>query len=392
MSKLALAILGCTLLVAGPRTAVGACPCDCNDDGQVSVAELVRAVQIALGSRDLGDCPSVTDCLTGDCSVTINHLIGCVSAALRGCPPASSTPAPPSPSPTEAPPFCTPPPCQPGELPVCGGFPLGCPHGCGTICATPRPTFTATATNATPTETSTLPTTPSWSPTGTPVGPGPDLVVESIATSHLSSSSCGPFEALSVCVVNRGDTASGSFTVELVGVESIAVASLEPLERRCLLRPHTRSAGSAFTAIADAGDTVAEADEHNNTLTDSVRWPTIRATCTATRTRTPAPPGLEARQTSTPGDDTTWMRLIPCRQCEPCGLSVNDQLALLDGAAPSVENFVPDGIEILDQHAHSAGVTCAACGCPQSGSPVLGVLVHLDDVAELQKSGWMAHR
>lgn len=118
----------------------------------------------------------------------------------------------------------------------------------------------------------------------------------------------------------------------------------------------------------------------------------VESTGTATPTRTPEPPGIEELPTSTPGGATTWMTLIPCRQYEPCAFSIRDQNALLGGAVGSVEGLVPDGVEILAQSVQIAGAVCAACGCPRSGSPILRVLISLDDVETMQGLGWVVHR
>jgi hypothetical protein len=60
------------------------CPGDCGGDRLVTVEELIRAVNIALGSADLSDCPaSDTD---GNGLVTVDELIKAVNAALTGCP------------------------------------------------------------------------------------------------------------------------------------------------------------------------------------------------------------------------------------------------------------------------------------------------------------------
>jgi len=59
------------------------CTADCNQDGMVSIAELVRAVNIALGTVALDQCPSADT--NGDGTVSINELIQAVNAALLGC-------------------------------------------------------------------------------------------------------------------------------------------------------------------------------------------------------------------------------------------------------------------------------------------------------------------
>lgn len=60
------------------------CAGDCNADGEVSIDELMRAVNIALGLLDLRECNAVD--LDGDGEVEIHELIGAVDLALDGCP------------------------------------------------------------------------------------------------------------------------------------------------------------------------------------------------------------------------------------------------------------------------------------------------------------------
>lgn len=330
-------LVRCVLSV-GRVSAIDCCG-DCDGDGRVHVAEVVRAVGIALGHLSTDACPGH--------NAAIDGLVCAVGSLLHGC-----------------------------VLP--------------TVTATGTPTVTATPTLRP------SPPTPVWtlapSVTITPDGPGPDLVVDSIRTRHDSASSCGPFESLVVCVANRGDAASGAFTVELIGVESFPAASLDPLEVRCVSRPLTRASGSSFTVVVDSEGAVAEADEANNVRTQIVSWPTIRATCTATMTRTPEPPSVRERATSTPGPQTTWMTLIPCRQCEVCDMTIAEQQRFHAGESSWVAAFVPAGVEILDQHTSTTGAVCAACGCPQSGSPILDVLVHISDLEAMRTVGWVAHR
>jgi len=60
------------------------CPGDCDGGGAVSVDELIRGVNIALGNTPVGDCPAMDDDGSGD--VTVAELIRAVNAALGGCP------------------------------------------------------------------------------------------------------------------------------------------------------------------------------------------------------------------------------------------------------------------------------------------------------------------
>ncbi len=59
------------------------CAGDCDGDGVVSIAELVRAVNIALGSADVGTCVAADR--DDDGMVAINELIRAVNSALQGC-------------------------------------------------------------------------------------------------------------------------------------------------------------------------------------------------------------------------------------------------------------------------------------------------------------------
>ena len=62
----------------------GVCAGDCNGDGLVTVDELVRAVNIALGSAALDVCRASD--VDADGSVGIDELVRAVNAALQGCP------------------------------------------------------------------------------------------------------------------------------------------------------------------------------------------------------------------------------------------------------------------------------------------------------------------
>ena len=55
-----------------------------NDDGQVTIAELIRGVNIALGNTPVSACPAFDR--DGDGQVTVAELIAAVTASLAGCP------------------------------------------------------------------------------------------------------------------------------------------------------------------------------------------------------------------------------------------------------------------------------------------------------------------
>lgn len=61
------------------------CAGDCDQDGDVSIDELVLSVGIALGSRPVTACSAVD--ADGNERVAINELIAAVGRALDGCPP-----------------------------------------------------------------------------------------------------------------------------------------------------------------------------------------------------------------------------------------------------------------------------------------------------------------
>jgi FG-GAP-like repeat/FG-GAP repeat len=59
------------------------CPGDCDGGGTVTINELIRGVNIALGNAAVGTCPAFD--LDGNGGVMINELIAAVNSALRGC-------------------------------------------------------------------------------------------------------------------------------------------------------------------------------------------------------------------------------------------------------------------------------------------------------------------
>jgi subtilisin-like proprotein convertase family protein len=73
-----------TLEVTPTRTTIPvACVGDCTDDGLVTVDELVRGVNIALGTTPIEMCPSFD--ANGDRKVTVDELVKGVNNALSGC-------------------------------------------------------------------------------------------------------------------------------------------------------------------------------------------------------------------------------------------------------------------------------------------------------------------
>lgn len=74
-----------TVPLATPTGTIPARSCvgDCNADDTVSVAELITGVNIALGSRAVESCASLDSDENGD--VTVNELITAVNNALNDC-------------------------------------------------------------------------------------------------------------------------------------------------------------------------------------------------------------------------------------------------------------------------------------------------------------------
>lgn len=60
------------------------CPGDCSDDETVTVDELVRGIDAALGTEPLDDCRLADG--NGDGSVSISELVAAVDSAMNGCP------------------------------------------------------------------------------------------------------------------------------------------------------------------------------------------------------------------------------------------------------------------------------------------------------------------
>ena len=82
------------------------CAGDCNLNGIVTIDELVRAVNVALGSASIDECEDID--VNRDGEVTIDELVRAVSAALTGCPATPTVTETPPPSTATATPTGTP--------------------------------------------------------------------------------------------------------------------------------------------------------------------------------------------------------------------------------------------------------------------------------------------
>jgi hypothetical protein len=81
----AIALVCATARGAGAQACVG----DCRGSGRVTIADLIIAIGIALGSRPVTDCTAIDR--SGDGRIGIDELIAAIGNALNGCPP---TPTP----------------------------------------------------------------------------------------------------------------------------------------------------------------------------------------------------------------------------------------------------------------------------------------------------------
>ena len=59
------------------------CTGDCNGDGQVTIAELITLVNLALGTPGTVPCPAGD--VNGDEAITVNEIVAGVTRALEGC-------------------------------------------------------------------------------------------------------------------------------------------------------------------------------------------------------------------------------------------------------------------------------------------------------------------
>jgi hypothetical protein len=82
----------CLLIVvlSGPAYGVQPLPCsgDCNGDGRISIDEIIKGVNIALGNATVDICPAFGQsqyCEEG-LTVSISCLVSAMSASLFGCP------------------------------------------------------------------------------------------------------------------------------------------------------------------------------------------------------------------------------------------------------------------------------------------------------------------
>ena len=263
------------LLIASPGRSAAACAGDCDDDGTVSIAELVTLVNIALNGDGADRCAAGD--VNGDGRITIEELITAVNSALLGCP---STPTA---SPTAAasalatatasatPTVSAPPPTETGTA-----TPPVTPSA--TSIATPTQTFATTATaTGSPTTTASATRTPAATETVTPNASAVDTATRTATPSGspavTSTASAAPTDTTTATLPQ---TPSASSTVSQSStVSATRTSTATPPSSATITRAATRSATAPSTGTA------------TRTLTASVTA-THSRTGTATRTRTPS--------------------------------------------------------------------------------------------------------
>lgn len=124
------------VLTLAARPAGAACVGDCDGDGEVLINEIVAAVNIFLGTKDVSSCPNADQ--NGDGQVLINEIVGAVNSFLDASTCPMVTPGGPTPTPTLSPSSGTPTPS-----PSIGTPTLPSPSGTPTL---PPPTDTSTPT------------------------------------------------------------------------------------------------------------------------------------------------------------------------------------------------------------------------------------------------------
>lgn len=236
------------LLWVTPASAVGTGDCDGN--GVVTIDELVKGVNIALGSLPIGDCVAADE--NGDGEVEINELVASVNNALNGIT-VSPTPSQPA-----------------GETPTVTTESTRTRTATATVAAEATATATsvpATATS-TPTQTATSSHTPSItaSATASPTVTAPSPTVSSSPTPSASASA-----------TSTDSVTPGTPTASPTG--SVPTATASPSHTPTA----TASASTTATRTGTPTQTGTRTATQTRTVTQSAS-PTLSRTATSTRT------------------------------------------------------------------------------------------------------------
>jgi hypothetical protein len=174
---------------ASDGTVVVACVGDCNLDSQVTVDEILKGINIALGNVSLTACSTLD--ANHDGAVTIDELLAAVAAAVNGC-----VPPPPSPTPTAT--------LTLTASPTPSMTPTSNPTNSATVTATPTATNTPTPTPP-PTDTETpVPTdTATGTPTSTASPTGTATVTPTATASPTDTATVTPTETPTYTLTDR---------------------------------------------------------------------------------------------------------------------------------------------------------------------------------------------
>ncbi|MFN8642606.1 MAG: hypothetical protein U0802_13500 [Candidatus Binatia bacterium] len=256
-----------------PRGTAQSCPGDCDGSGRVGVAEVVRAVTIALGTQPVSTCPAADR--NGDGRVTIDDLVAAVGSVLDGCPATPTATATATPTATLTATATSTPTATPTATPS------QTPTDTPTATATETPTETDTPTpSATPTETPTA--TPTETATATPTATPPS------ASLLLRAQHGGATDAMVAFSGTRLDGPPAGDRAVAYGPVALAVSTgdAQPLD---LPLPDALAPGTWLHHIGVTAGTAAYA-QHQQTLVvadpaapNVVEWRLFSALLTVTR-------------------------------------------------------------------------------------------------------------
>jgi hypothetical protein len=238
---------------AGQRTALANAPCpgDCDGSGGVTIDEIIRGIDLALGNLPVSSCQTMDT--SHDGKVTIDELLRAVNSALVGCP----TPMPTTTATSTAtataimtstttPSLTTTTTQTSSATPTATATPSVTATATSTATATPTVTHSATFTR-TATPTSSVPATPTASRTGTPTET-PTTVPEDLSI-RVGSATGQPGERVTIGITlhTGGETIVATQNQILLDVRApIAARGTRP---SCTVNPAIEKDGTVFAFL-----------------------------------------------------------------------------------------------------------------------------------------------
>jgi hypothetical protein len=227
------------------------CPGDCNGSGGVTIDELIRGIDVALGNLPASDCQAMDP--SADGKVTVDELLRAVNSALVGCPTlmptVTSTPTP-TPTATTIPPGTSSPTTTATQTST------ATQTASPTASATPSLTVTATATStATATATATLTTTPSPTATCTASATWTATPTETPTTTpgylsiHVGSASGQPGERVSFSVTLHTGGEQIVATENRILLDARAPIAARGTRPNCTVNPAIEKDSTVFTFL-----------------------------------------------------------------------------------------------------------------------------------------------